>query len=64
MKNMTSITDVNELKNLDLIPDTFLPNKWKFVYRDIVKAKENCIVHAVNYRGVMGAGVALAIKNK
>lgn len=64
MKNMTSITDVNELKNLDLIPDTFLPNKWKFVYGDIVEAKEDCIVHVVNCRGVMGAGVALAIKNK
>lgn len=31
---------------------------------DILKAKENIIVHQVNELGVMGAGLALQIKNK
>ncbi len=36
----------------------------KIVNDDILNAKENIIVHQVNELGVMGAGLALQIKNK
>ena len=36
----------------------------KIVNDDILNAKENIIVHQVNDRGYMGAGLALQIKNK
>lgn len=34
------------------------------VVGDLLKAKENIIVHQVNCQGVMGSGIALQIKNK
>lgn len=36
----------------------------EIINADILKAKEDIIVHQVNCQGVMGAGLALAIKNK
>lgn len=36
----------------------------KQVHGDLLNSKENIIVHQVNCLGVMGAGVALAIKRK
>lgn len=36
----------------------------RIINGNLLKAKENIIAHQVNTRGVMGSGVALAIKNK
>lgn len=38
--------------------------KIKYVNGDLLNAPQKYIAHGVNCRGVMGAGVALAIKNK
>jgi O-acetyl-ADP-ribose deacetylase (regulator of RNase III) len=36
----------------------------KFIYGDITKETSGLLVHGCNTRGVMGGGVALAIRNK
>jgi len=36
----------------------------KIIYDDILNCDENILVHQVNYQGVMGAGLALQIKNR
>ena len=36
----------------------------EIIYDDILNCDENILVHQVNYQGVMGAGLALQIKNR
>lgn len=38
--------------------------KFKYIKRDITKETEGLIIHGVNCQGVMGSGVALAIRKK
>ncbi len=40
-----------------------MPTKITEIYGNLLSAKQGYIVHCANSRGVMGSGVALAIKN-
>ena len=43
---------------------TIINSKNPIIYKDILLAREDIIVHQTNCMGVMGCGVALSIKNK
>ena len=38
--------------------------KIKYIWGDLLEAEQKVIVHGCNAQGVMGSGVALAVKNK
>ncbi|KKL63404.1 hypothetical protein LCGC14_2175470, partial [marine sediment metagenome] len=46
------------------INDNVLENKLKVINGNILNIREGIICHQVNCKGVMGAGLALQIKNK